>query len=484
MKKHTAVRINVIVTIIIVIGFITTTYVNFRTYSHVIRDDIENISKLTSTNIYSEIKNELTKPIFVALTMANDSFLKDWLEEESENLDSEVYKDKLQKYLIGIKLKYDYNSVFAISENTSRYYHYEGVHKVIKPENEHDSWYYNFLEQDQNYALVIDVDEADDNSLTVFVNCRIVDRDGRLLGVTGVGLEMNKIQEILKTFEDRFEVEAFLINSKGVVQVHREGGIIQKTNVFDNGFMADHESVIRKSKEDMESFRHIEEGVDGYLITRYIDELDWYLVVKKDTSILKKSFEKQALLDLAIGAVVILFVVVLTTMLFKNYKEHVSVMAKIDQLTKLPNRRGFDEALNVALKNYSQYKSEFSVVIFDIDKFKKINDSKGHLFGDHVICSVGEIATEYLGKSGMLARWGGDEFSAIIYEESLEAERLAAGLVEIMRSNEAFADIEVTISLGISRVNRLDVRDTIISRADRGLYYAKENGRDQFVIGR
>lgn len=484
MKKHTAVRINVIVTVIIIIGFIATTYVNYRTYSHVIRDDIENISKLTSTNIYSEIKNELTKPIFVSLTMANDSFLKDWLMSEGDNLDSEVYKDKLQKYLIGIKMKYNYNSVFAISEASNRYYHYEGVHKVITEENEHDSWYYNFLEQNENYGLVIDVDEASDNSLTVFVNCRIVDRDAKLLGVTGVGLEMNKIQRILKDFEDKFEVEAFLINSDGLVQVHRNGEIIQEKNVFDQGFMADHKIIIRNSKEDTESFRHIEEGIDGYLITRYIDELDWFLVVKKDTSILKKSFEKQAFLDIFIGIVVILFVVVLTTILFTKYKEYVSIMAKVDQLTKLPNRRGFDEALNEALKNYAQSKEEFSVIIFDIDKFKKINDSKGHLFGDHVICSIGEIATEYLGKSGMLARWGGDEFSAIIYEESAEAERLAAGLVDIMRNNEAFVGLEVTISLGISRANRLDVRDTIISRADRGLYYAKENGRDQFVIGR
>ncbi len=119
MRKSTHIRINLLIGIIILSGFITMSIVNYSTYSKIIKDDIESISKLTSTNIYSEINNELIKPIFVSLTMANDSFLKDWLSEEEKATDEALHLKALQEYLIGIKLKYDYNSVFLISDKTS-----------------------------------------------------------------------------------------------------------------------------------------------------------------------------------------------------------------------------------------------------------------------------------------------------------------------------------------------------------------------------
>lgn len=83
MKKKLF-RTHAFITGIVLIGFICITIINYCTYSVVIRDDIRNISRLTSLNIFSSISNELTKPIFVSLTMANDSFLKSWLRGENE----------------------------------------------------------------------------------------------------------------------------------------------------------------------------------------------------------------------------------------------------------------------------------------------------------------------------------------------------------------------------------------------------------------
>jgi hypothetical protein len=74
--------------------------------------------------------------------MANDSFLKGWLEGESVG---EPDSEDLIEYLYGLKLKYDYNSVFVISEKAKDYYHYKGEHKTIDPSDLHDQWYYNFI---------------------------------------------------------------------------------------------------------------------------------------------------------------------------------------------------------------------------------------------------------------------------------------------------------------------------------------------------
>lgn len=75
-------KVGLLISLIILIGIAAIVFFSFTTCSKIIKDDVLNISKLTSTNIYSEINNELTKPIFVSLTMANDSFVKQWLEQE------------------------------------------------------------------------------------------------------------------------------------------------------------------------------------------------------------------------------------------------------------------------------------------------------------------------------------------------------------------------------------------------------------------
>ncbi|MFR3459095.1 MAG: cache domain-containing protein [Bilophila wadsworthia] len=208
MKKKLF-RTHAFITGIVLIGFICITIINYCTYSVVIRDDIRNISRLTSLNIFSSISNELTKPIFVSLTMANDSFLKSWLRGEN---DSPEQIAELQDYLNGLKRKYDYSSVFLVSAKTNIYYHYNGINKVVSRDDSHDVWYYNFVASGIPHRLEVDTDEMARNELTVFVDCRIEDDHGELMGVVGVGVKMRELQQILASFELDFDLTAFLVN--------------------------------------------------------------------------------------------------------------------------------------------------------------------------------------------------------------------------------------------------------------------------------
>lgn len=160
MKKHLIMNVNLTISLIITVGFLCMALLNYKTYSHIIDDDIRNISKLTSTNIYSEINNELTKPIFVSLTMANDSFLKNWLKNEAKVSTDRSYLKKLQDYLIGIKSKYHYNSVFMISSSSNYYYHYNGILKTVSEKDKHDKWYYDFVNSNELYDLDVYQDRA------------------------------------------------------------------------------------------------------------------------------------------------------------------------------------------------------------------------------------------------------------------------------------------------------------------------------------
>lgn len=480
MIKNIRYKINLLVGAIIIIGFTSIIFINYDNYSKIIKDDIKNISKLTSTNIYSDINNELTKPIFVSLTMANDAFLKDWLSEEPTLIDDEEHLHKLQNYLKGFEVKYGYNSVFLVSDQTKRYYYYDGLLKVIDKNNDHDQWYFNFIDSNKANILDVDNDEANNNTLTVFINCRIQDEGNALMGVTGVGLEMNQIQSMLMSFEENYGLEAFLIDGDGLVQVHTTDSLIEKYNIFSDSEISSLKNDIINNKLSLETFPYNEAGIDGYLITKYIDNLGWYLVVKKDTSVLKRIFMSQTVDELLILLVVIGIVVLIINSVIKRYGIQIAKMANTDSLTELLNRRGFDDTLRLILEKNKFNNS--AMFVFDIDNFKNINDTYGHIFGDRVICLIASYASEIIGKNGMIARWGGDEFAGILQCNFEDSKEIAKMIIKKINQDIELKKYNVTISLGLTSIEKLDTSNSLMARADKAMYEAKNNGKNQVYI--
>lgn len=468
--------------LIIFMSFSLTAAINFFNYSKVIMDDIENISKLTSTNIYSTINNELTKPIFVSLTMANDSFLKDWLIEEKIRPNYSEHQKDLIEYLKGLKIKYDYNSVFMISEFSKIYYHYNGINKVISKDDDHDIWYYNFVDKRNSYLLDVDLDEVDNNVMTVFVNCRVENDDRELLGVTGVGVKMQQIQEILKAFEDNYDLEAYLVNSEGLVQVHTDRSKIENYNIFDDEYASTNRDHIISSKYSMNVFRINDSTYNGFLITRYIDELDWYIIIKKDTSELESAFKSQIMVDFIVMFVLTIIMILLSNNLIENHDNQIRKLSKYDQLSGLLNRRGFDEELSNTINNLNEDSRSKYAIIFDIDRFKQINDNYGHNFGDKVIQSVANISRDKIENFGILARWGGDEFVAILDGKEEFVITLVEELINDVRNDKDLMSYGITISVGITKLRTVDTTELVIGRVDNGMYTAKRDGRSKYVM--
>ena len=479
MEKKTKVRINFLISFVILIGFIAVGITNYNTYSKVIKDDIVNISKLTSTGIYSDIRNELTKPIFVSLTMANDSFLKTWLKDEAGGNFTEGHEQALQNYLLGIKDKYGYNSVFLISDATRNYYYYKGLNKMISLTDDHDQWYYNFLKTNALYELDVDTDQANLNQLTVFINCRIQDENGKLLGVTGVGLESNQVQSLLKSFENDFELHATLFNQNGVVQVSSDSTEIEKKNVFDSKALADSKDSIIGSNS-LQILQYDDGSTDGYLITRYIEDLDWYLLIKKDTSVLAQSFHAQLINDFIILAVVVLLVLLIVDRLVRRNDKILNKVANTDWLSNLPNRRGFNEALKKILSEPKKAKS-FFVFVFDIDNFKTINDIHGHLIGDQIIKQIGCVASDVFSGEAVY-RWGGDEFAGFIFGEMDEAKKLIELFFKRISEDKNLGLYKITVSLGAAKSASADPTNTLLYHADQALYQAKEGGKNRYIF--
>jgi diguanylate cyclase len=156
--------------------------------------------------------------------------------------------------------------------------------------------------------------------------------------------------------------------------------------------------------------------------------------------------------------------------------------ALTDNLTGLPNRRAFDEQLGQRIEAYSRYTVPFSLLLIDIDYFKKINDTHGHVAGDHVLSEIATVLRAALRKPDFVARYGGEEFAAILpytsLEDAVHAARHTRLAVEAATTLFDDRPIRVTTSVGLAAILDEDDSKSILKRADDALYASKRGGRN------
>ncbi len=154
-----------------------------------------------------------------------------------------------------------------------------------------------------------------------------------------------------------------------------------------------------------------------------------------------------------------------------------------DELTSVYNRVKFEEYLELKYKDFKRYQRELSLAILDIDYFKHINDTYGHLTGDKILKDIAHIAVSNLRESDLFARWGGEEFVILFSETdknraSIACEKLRKKIEETKFDKE----INVTVSFGVTQITKEDTIESLFKRADEALYRAKQNGRNRVEI--
>jgi len=149
-------------------------------------------------------------------------------------------------------------------------------------------------------------------------------------------------------------------------------------------------------------------------------------------------------------------------------------IAATDELTQALNRSQFEEIMGREMDRVARDKQPLSVIIFDIDRFKMVNDSFGHLTGDHVLRTLADIAREHIRDSDYLVRWGGEEFLVVSPETGIEKAMLVAERLRKVMGGHMFEYIgPVTASFGVAEYREGESRDSFILRADTAMYNAK-----------
>ena len=167
-----------------------------------------------------------------------------------------------------------------------------------------------------------------------------------------------------------------------------------------------------------------------------------------------------------------------------EYVRTIERLSRIDMLTDLTNRRGFDEQLILEWQRAKREQEPLSILMIDIDKFKNYNDTYGHLKGDACLQTLAATLKQTLKRgTDMAARWGGEEFAVLLQNTDING---AMSVAENIRANVEEtpifgSDISVTVSIGVKAIipTESDAMDDFINAADKALYCAKDLGRNR-----
>jgi diguanylate cyclase (GGDEF)-like protein len=164
-------------------------------------------------------------------------------------------------------------------------------------------------------------------------------------------------------------------------------------------------------------------------------------------------------------------------------EKELQILATTDKLTGAYNRTKFNEIMGREIERIKRFHAPLSMMIFDIDHFKKVNDKHGHGVGDSVLKTIADIVRKNIRKLDYFVRWGGEEFMIISSETDLEkAQALAERIRTIIEKHNFKTARKVTVSFGVTEFRKSDTENSFIKRADDTMYEAKRKGRNRVEV--
>lgn len=461
-------------------GFLATSLASYHAALQSIRDNIVNTElPLTSDNVYSEIQKDLVRPILISSMMSRDTYVRDWVMAGEQDI------EQMTRYLREVQEHYATVTSFFVSDKTHTYYQAKGVLKQVQEGESRDLWYFRVRNMQTPYEINVDVDMANQDRLTVFINYKVFDYAQRFIGATGVGLTVDAVVKLIDDYQQRYDRSVYFVDTTGrIVLTGATGGPMGAKVGQSLSEVAGLEDLMAKlPKPQSGNFEYREHGRGHFLNVRFIPELDWYLFVDKHETGALAGIRQSLYINLLICLLVTAIVLSLVSIALRRYQTRIAALATTDALTELPNRRGFDLLANQAIQEARREQSQLCALLLDLDNFKELNDTHGHLGGDEVLRGFARNLQSNLRQSDIICRWGGEEFILLLKNTPPEQARQLAEKIRQQTEHSRFAysgaSLHITTSIGLAELHADDTLNQLLARADRALYRAKQAGRNR-----
>ncbi len=478
MIRKTSLSVGLITISITLVFLLSSLFFYYSMKEGLKREILSSSLPLLSENIYSDIQHRLSLPLNVSSSMSRDTFLTNWV------LDGEKDIDEVTLYLRHLKDKYGFFSTFFVSESTGRYYYFDGVLKEVSPDDSHDVWYYAFVDSGRPVDLDVDTDEASNGILSIFINNRLEDLQGNLLGVVGVGIRLETVARLLQEKKDQYHRNVYLVDENGVIQVHSDISLVEQVDIYMQSGISDiADELMREDNDHPMEMSYLSSQGRVYITSRYIPELEWHVFVEQNERTGLKEARKSLFISLFFTLLISAGIFLFSSYALKSFEVRMENLAGTDTLTGVSNRRELFKQYEIFQYRTRRFSSKLSVILLDLDKFKNINDRYGHLEGDRVLKESAVLFSKMIRPSDLIVRWGGDEFLIMVEASESEAVSTAERILEAARSIRFGGDREssssLTLSIGVCEAESDESLEDLTFRADQAMYLSKQKGRNR-----
>lgn len=424
------------------------------------------------TPVFDLVTTELIKPFYVAETVTRASSLKLRM-NESKLDEEEVFKTLAL-------LEEEFNLTFFVaSEKQRKQYNSNGSSFVL--DEEKVEWYFRAKEKPSETFGTL----GNREDIHIYFDLKVHSPEGEFLGFIGAGKPLDTFMTSFDNFKRQFGYDFVIVDDNNdVVLSSDKSQLADGVRILNLAQLDWYQALLGNGMvTDSLNNQVIELKAGKFLITEiHLKALNWRMYILNPLH-LRQSDSRNTYLNQLFIIAISLFVMALLTKLLINYfqTEYVKKHQK-DPLTGLPNRANLVWRFN----KMRGKETGISAVIVDIDHFKQINDTFGHLTGDEVLCKVADILQQQVRDKDSVGRWGGEEFVMLLATKN---KKVAVDIAQ--RARSAIADqiklpnpeaSSVTASFGVASKKSVSSLNDIVSLADDALYEAKRSGRNKVVL--
>jgi len=425
--------------------------------------------------LFSLINSEIIRPLDTAFLMANDTFIIEYIEQDK------IVQEKIINYLS--RLSIAYKMVTFIAMDKHGYLLNSNKEKLALGNNQME-WYERL--KNKSGTQFADIGNAEDPHL--YFDIKIFNEQQKFLGFIGVAVDLNHFAKKFTEYQHRFGFELILVDNSNNITLSSNSLMKTESHHRDEALVNIEQfnwyQALSKEKMNNNSVQSVE--FQGQIISQLpLNELNWRIFIISPPAYQQGEYWKLFTTRIGIFISLILILYALFNLSVGNLKKRLVENSEIDFLTKLPNRSYMHWKYEELIESHKH----IALAIADIDNFKVINDTYGHVVGDEVLRVIAKQFSENLRQDDISCRWGGEEFVMLLPNSSAKQaleitermrETIAKTPFNISASNLSF---NTTISFGIyeSPLTGSSLEE-LVKNADKALYKAKHNGRNRVEI--